>query len=77
MLRVIFIPIDAISGLNVNCLKSNIYPINEVTDIHRLTENLSGRTVELSKVYLGIPLGASLKVYHIPLVLYVMINRKM
>lgn len=55
---VIFIPIEATSGLNINRLKSDIYQINEVTDMRRLTENLSGKIGELPKVCLGMPLGA-------------------
>lgn len=43
MLRVIFILFEATSGLNINWNKSDIFPVNEVTDIHNLAGFLGGR----------------------------------
>ena len=52
---------QAVTGLKVNALKSEIVPIGEVPNIHILVEILGCRIGSLPMTYLGMPLGASHK----------------
>ena len=57
-LIVIFVLLEAISGLHINWETSFIYPVNEVSNLISLAGTLGGRTGDLSNVYLGMPLGS-------------------
>ena len=52
---------EAVTGLKVNALKSEMVPIGEVPNIHFLAEILGCRIGSLPMTYLGMPLGASHK----------------
>lgn len=58
IIRVIFVLLEAISGLHINWNKSFLYPVNEVPNLGPLAGTLGGRIGELPTVYLGMPLGA-------------------
>lgn len=55
----------AISGLKINWRKSNIFPINEVTQIQVLANILRCGVRKLPTVYLGLSLGAKHKTLEI------------
>ena len=52
---------EAMTGLKVNALKSEMVPIGEVPNVHVLAEILGCRIGSLPMTYLGLPLGASQK----------------
>ena len=52
---------QAVTGLKVNVLKSEMVPIGEVPNVHALAEILGCRIRSLLMTYLGMPLGASHK----------------
>ena len=52
---------QAVTGLKVNVLKSEMVPIGEVNNVHALAEILGCKIGTLPMTYLGIPLGASHK----------------
>ena len=52
---------QAVTGLKVNALKSEMIPIGEVPNVHVLAEILGCRILSLPMTYLGMPLGASYK----------------
>ena len=52
---------QAVTGLKVNALKSEMVPIGEVPNVHVLVEILGYRIGSLLMTYLGMPLGASHK----------------
>ena len=52
---------QAMTGLKVNGLKSEMVPIGEVHNVHVLAEILGCRIGSLPMTYLGMPLGASYK----------------
>ena len=52
---------QAMTGLKVNGLKSEMVPIGEVHNVHVLAEILGCRIGYLPMTYLGMPLGASYK----------------
>ena len=52
---------EAVTGLKVNALKSEMVPIGEVLNIHFLAEILGCWIGSLPMTYLGMPLGASHK----------------
>ena len=52
---------QAVTGLKVNALKSEMVPIGEVPNIHVLAEILGCRIGSLPMTYLGMPLGVSHK----------------
>ena len=52
---------QAVTGLKVNVLKSEMVPIGEVNNVHALVEILGCKIGTLPMTYLGIPLGASHK----------------
>ncbi|XP_060210356.1 uncharacterized protein LOC132637257 [Lycium barbarum] len=49
------------SGLHINMLKINIYPVNEVPNLEELADILSYNIGSLPTTYLGLPLGAKFK----------------
>ncbi|KAF3647470.1 hypothetical protein FXO38_18639 [Capsicum annuum] len=57
-LRVIFILFELLSRLHINWNKSFLYPVNEVLDIHNVSNILGGRIGMLPTIYLGMPRGA-------------------
>ncbi|KAG5619467.1 hypothetical protein H5410_019291 [Solanum commersonii] len=57
LLRLVLVIFEAISGLKINWRKSNIFPINEVTQIQVLANILRCGVGKLPTVYLGLPLG--------------------
>ena len=59
--RMIFLCFEAVTGLKVNALKSEMVPIGEVPNIHFLAEILGCQIGSLPMTYLGMPLGASHK----------------
>ena len=59
--RMLLLCFQAVTGLKVNALKSEIVPIGEVPNIHILVEILGCRIGSLPMTYLGMPLGASHK----------------
>ena len=52
---------QAVTGLKVNVLKSEMVPIGEVNNVHALAEILGCKIGTLPMTYLGMPLGASHK----------------
>ena len=52
---------QAVTGLKVNVLKSEMVPIREVNNVHVLAEILGRRIGTLPMTYLGMLLGASHK----------------
>ena len=52
---------QAVIGLKVNALKSEMVPIGEVSNIHVLVEILDCQIGSLPMIYLGMPLGTSHK----------------
>ena len=52
---------QAVTGLKVNALKSEIVPIGEVPNAYALVEILGCRIGSLPMTHLGMPLGASHK----------------
>ena len=52
---------QAMTGLKVNALKSEMVPIGEVPNLHVLAEILGYRIGSLPMNYLGMPLGESHK----------------
>ena len=52
---------QAVTGLKVNVLKTELVPIGEVDNVHALAEILGCRIGSLPMTYLGMPLGASHK----------------
>ena len=52
---------EAMTGLKVNALKSEMVPIGEVPNVHVLAKILGCRIGSLPMTYLGMPLGASHK----------------
>jgi len=60
-LRAILTIFEGISGLHVNWHKSCLYPVNQVTNMQILAENLGCQMDSLPTKYLGMPLGAKNK----------------
>uniref|UniRef100_A0A0V0IKN6 Putative ovule protein n=1 Tax=Solanum chacoense TaxID=4108 RepID=A0A0V0IKN6_SOLCH len=60
-LRAILTIFEGISGLHVNWHKSWLYPVNQVTNMQILAENLGCQMDSLPTKYLGMPLGAKIK----------------
>ena len=56
--RMLLLCFQAVTGLRVNALKSEMVPIGEVPNVHVLTEILGGRIGPLLMTYLGMPLEA-------------------
>ena len=59
--RMLLLCFQAVTGLKVNVLKSELVPIGEVNNVHALAEILGCRIGSLPMTYLGMPLGASHK----------------
>ena len=59
--RMLLLCFQAVTGLKVNVLKSEMVPIGEVNNVHALAEILGSRIGTLPMTYLGMPLGASHK----------------
>ena len=59
--RMLLLCFQAMTGLKVNVLKSEMVPIEEVNNMHALAEILGCRIGTLPITYLGMPLGASHK----------------
>ena len=59
--RMLLLCFQAMIGLKVNTLKSEMVPIEEVPNVHVLAEILSCRIGSLPMTYLGMPLGVSHK----------------
>ena len=59
--RMLLLCFQAVTGLKVNTLKSEMVPIGEVPNVHVLTEILGCWIGSLPITYLGMPLGASHK----------------
>ena len=59
--RMLLLCFEAVTGLKVNALKSEMVPIGEVPNVHVLAEILGCRIGSLPMTYLGMPLGVSHK----------------
>ena len=59
--RMLLLCFEAVTGLKVNALKSEMVPIGEVPNVHVLAEILGFRIGSLPITYLGMPLGVSHK----------------
>ena len=59
--RMLLLCFQAVTGLKVNALKSEMVPIREVPNVHVLAEILGCRIGSLPMTYLSMPLGASHK----------------
>ena len=59
--RMFLLCFQAVTGLKVNVLKSEMVPIGEVPNVHVLAKILRCRIGSLPMTYLGMPLGASHK----------------
>ena len=59
--RMLLLCFQAVTGLKVNALKSEMVPIGEVPNIHVLAEILGCRIGSLPMTYPGMPLGVSHK----------------
>ena len=59
--RMLLLCFQAVTGLKVNTLKSEMVPIGEVPNVHVLAEILGCRIGSLPMAYFGMPLGASHK----------------
>ena len=59
--RMLLLCFQAVIGLKVNVLKSEMIPIGEVPNVYVLAEILGCRIGSLPMTYLGMPLGASHK----------------
>ena len=59
--RMLLLCFQAVTGLKVNVLKSEMVPIGEVPNVHVLAEFLGCQIGSLPLTYLGMPLGASHK----------------
>ena len=59
--RMLLLCFQAVTGLKVNVLKSEMVPVGEVPNVHVLAEILGCRIGSLPMIYLGMPLGASHK----------------
>ena len=68
---------QAVIGLKVNVLKSELVPIGEVNNVHALAEILDCQIGSLPMTYLGMPLGASHKSPFIWNPILEKINRKL
>ena len=60
-IRMLLLCFQAVTGLKVNALKSEMVPIGEVPNVFVLAEILGCRVRSLPMTYLGMPLGASHK----------------
>ena len=60
-IQMLLLCFQAVTGLKVNALKSELVPIGEVPNVHVLNEILGCQIGFLSMTYLGMPLGASHK----------------
>ena len=60
-IRMLLLCFQAMTGLKVNALKSEMVPIEEVPNVFVLAESLGCRVGSLPMTYLGMPLGASHK----------------
>ena len=60
-MQMLLLCFQAVTGLKVNVLKSELVPIGEVINVHALAEILGYRIGSLPMTYLGMPLGASHK----------------
>jgi hypothetical protein len=60
-IRMVLTCFEAVTGLRVNMLKSEMVLVGVVAGLHELAELLSCRIGSLPLQYLGIPLGASYK----------------
>ena len=58
-IRLLLLSFQAVTGLKVNVLKSEMVPIWEVDDVHALAKILGCSVGTLSMSYLDMPLGAS------------------
>ena len=59
--RMLLLCFQAVTGLKVNVLKTELVPIGEVNNVHALAEIIGCRIGSLPMTYLGMPLGASHK----------------
>ena len=59
--RMLLLCFQAVTGLKVKSLKSEMVPIREVPNVHVLAEILGYQIGSLPMNYLGMPLGASHK----------------
>ena len=59
--RILLLCFQAVTGLKVNVLKSEMVPVGEVPNVHVLAEILGCRIGSLPMIYLGMPLEASHK----------------
>ena len=59
--RMLLLCFQAVTGLKINALKSEMVPIGEVPNVHVLAEILGCRIGSLPMAYFGMPLGASHK----------------
>ena len=59
--RMLLLCFEAVTGLKVNVLRSEMVPIGEVPNVHVLAEILGCRIGSLPMIYLGMPLGVSHK----------------
>ena len=57
--RMLLLCFQAVTGLKVNALKSEVVPIGEVPNNHVLVETLGCQIKSLPMTYLGMPLAAS------------------
>ena len=60
-IQMLLLCFQAVTGLKVNALKSEMVPIREVPNVHILAEILGSWIKSLPITYLGMPLGASHK----------------
>ena len=60
-MQMLLLCFQAVTGLKVNVLKSELVPIGEVINVHALAEILGYRIGSLPMTYLSMPLGASHK----------------
>ena len=59
--RLLLLCFQAVTGLNVNVVKSEMVPIEEVNNVNALAKILDCRVGALPMTYLGMPLAASHK----------------
>jgi hypothetical protein len=64
-LRSLFLLFEAVLGLKVNLVKSNLIPVGNVDQVERLADIIGCVIASLPAKYLGLPLGASYKSTHI------------
>ena len=65
VLRSILALFEGVSGLHINWRKSQLYPINNVSNMEELSWILGGEVGSLPTIYLGMLLGAKSKALNI------------